>query len=273
MAAVEPLEDVFPGAHAGSLEVRLAAGPHEVDAAQALRYRIFYEEMSALPSAEMRRRRRDFDRFDRAWQHLLIIDHGRESPRDAIVGTYRLHRCDSSTPASELYTTSEYDIAPVLAQPGVLLELGRMCIDPAYRNGATLQLLWRGVAAYVFHYDVKVMFGCTSLVGTDPDALALPLSYLHHAHLAPEGIRPRALPERHVAMDRMAPDAYAARDALRALPPLVKGYLRLGGFVGDGAVVDRQFGTVDVCMVVKTDLVPARYRAHYERETGMGGFL
>lgn len=273
MAAVEPLEDVFPGAHAGSLEVRLAAGPHEVDAAQALRYRTFYEEMAAMPSAEMRRRRRDFDRFDRTWEHLLIIDHGRGDSRDAIVGTYRLHRCDASTPADEFYTGAEYDIAPVLAQPGVLLELGRMCIDPAYRNGATLQLLWRGVAAYVFHYDVKVMFGCASFPGTDPDDLALPLSYLHHAHLAPEDIRPRALPELRVPMDRVAPDSYAPRDALRALPSLVKGYLRLNGFVGDGAVVDRQFGTIDVCMVVKTDLVPERYRAHYERETGMGGFL
>ncbi len=273
MAAAEHLGDFFPGAHAGTLEVRPALNAREINAAQALRYRVFYEEMSAIPSEEMRRKRQDFDRFDPIWDHLLIIDHGRDDTEHAIVATYRLHRCTSKTLRSDLYTVDEYNIDSILAQPGTLLELGRMCIDPEYRNGTTLQLLWRGVASYVFHYGVTMMFGCASLAGTDPDTLSLPLSYLHHSHLAPEEIRPQALSEYRVPMNRLAPGSYTQQGALRSLPPLVKGYLRLGGFVGDGAVIDRQFGTVDVCMVVKTDLVPERYRAHYQRETYPSGLI
>jgi putative hemolysin len=112
------------------------------------------------------------------------------------------------------------------------------------------------------------MFGCASLPGTDPAEHALPLSYLYHYHLAPEQLRLRALPERHVEMNMLAKDAIDVRQARAMLPPLVKGYLRLGGFVGDGAVVDRQFNTTDVGIIVKTDWVTARYYRHYTREDG-----
>ncbi len=267
MPAGVPCHSPVPIARAGNLEVRLATEAREVDAAQALRYRIFYEEMSAKPSPEMQKRRRDFDRYDPLWEHLLVLDHDLGG---TVIGTYRLHRCGTGTPSSELYTNTEYDVAPILEQTGVLVELGRMCIHPDYRNGATAQLLWRGIAHYVFHHDVQLMFGCASLNGTDPDELALPLSYLYHAHLAPPDLRPRALESRRIPMDRLAPHDYSFRDGLKALPGLVKGYIRLGGFVGDGAVIDWQFGTVDICMVVKTERVSKRYRQHYEREAGVG---
>jgi L-ornithine Nalpha-acyltransferase len=110
------------------------------------------------------------------------------------------------------------------------------------------------------------MFGCASLPGIDPDALAVPLSYLRHHHLAPPELRARAVPERYIEMNRLPPDAYNRARALAAVPPLIKGYLRLGGFVGDGAVIDEQFNTTDVCIVVKTDLVTERYHRHYERQ-------
>ena len=109
-------------------------------------------------------------------------------------------------------------------------------------------------------------FGCASLSGTDPDALAAPLSYLYHRHLAPPPLRPIALAERYVDMRRLPREAIDAASTLAALPPLIKGYLRLGGFVGDGAVVDEQFNTTDVCIVVKTDLVAKKYSRHYERQ-------
>ncbi|HEX3521634.1 MAG TPA: hemolysin-like protein, partial [Stellaceae bacterium] len=97
-----------------------------------------------------------------------------------------------------------------------------------------MQLLWSGIAAYVFYYDVVLMFGCASLPGTNPDALSMPLSYLHQFHLAPPALRPRALADRYVEMCRLRPCAIDAIRAMPALPPLIKGYLRLGGFVGDG---------------------------------------
>lgn len=128
-----------------------------------------------------------------------------------------------------------------------------------------MQLLWQGIAQYVFANGIEMMFGCASMSGTDPEAMALELSYLHHFHAAPEEFRPRALAHLYTAMDLMPKDAVSPKQALNALPPLVKGYLRLGGFVGDGAVVDRQFNTTDVCVMVKTDLVTDKYFRHYDR--------
>ncbi len=169
-------------------------------------------------------------------------------------------------PLGGFYSVAEYDLGPILRFPGRILELGRSCVDAGYRNRAVMQLLWRGIAAYVFHHRIDLMFGCASLPGTDPDALAAELTYLYEHHLAPPELRPRALPERYVDMRRAPPGTVDARRALALLPPLIKGYLRLGGFVGDGAVIDRQFNTTDVAIVVKTDLITEKYYRHYERQ-------
>jgi L-ornithine Nalpha-acyltransferase len=244
-----------------SLQVRLAQSAAEIDAAQALRYRVFYEEMGARPSAEMAARHRDFDRFDNDCDHLLVIDHA----QDAVVGTYRLIRRAAALRQGGFYSAAEYDLRALPDHPGEILELGRSCTDASARTGPAAKLMWRGISAYVFHYRIELMFGCASLSGTDPDALALPLSYLHHFHRAPDALCVRALPDRHVGMDRLAKDAIDPAQAQALLPPLIKGYLRLGGFVGDGAVIDRQFNTTDVAVVVKTDLVSDRYYRHYER--------
>jgi putative hemolysin len=248
----------------GRLQVRLAVGAADIDAAQALRYRVFYENLGARPLASLAHLRRDADCFDEGCDHLLVLDHGRVSAA-RVVGTYRLIRRHAAARLGGFYSAGEYDIAPLLAQPGELLELGRSCVDAAYRHRPAMQLLWSGIAAYVFRYNIALMFGCASLLGTDPDAVALPLSYLYHRHLAPLGLRPRALPQRYVDMRRLPDDAIDGPQARAALPPLIKGYLRLGGFVGDGAVIDEQFNTTDVCVVVKTDLVANKYSRHYER--------
>jgi len=247
----------------GSLQVRLADSGFDIDAVQALRYRVFYEEMGARPSAQVAAARRDFDDFDALCDHLMVIDHARHS---AVVGTYRLIRRPMAARHGGFYSAHEYDVSAIEAYPGEILELGRSCVDVGARTRPTMQLLWRGIAAYVFGHDIALMFGCASLPGTDVDALALPLSYLHHAHLAPPEMRPRALPQRYVDMRRLAPDAIDSMRALAELPPLVKGYLRLGGYVGDGAVIDHQFNTTDVCIVVRTDRVTDKYYRHYERQ-------
>ena len=254
----------------GALQVRLAETMADIDAAQALRYRVFYDEMGASPSAEMARIERDFDSFDGVCDHLLVVDHARGSGAAAVVGTYRLIRRSAAAHHGSFYSAAEYDIAEMLAYPGEILELGRSCVDASARNRPTMQLLWRGIAAYVFQYDIALMFGCASLPGTDVDALATSLSYLYHHHLAPQGLRPSALPERRVEMRRLPADVLDPARALGDLPPLIKGYLRLGGFVGDGAVIDHQFNTTDVCVVVKTDLVTDKYYRHYERQARDG---
>ena len=250
---------------AGPIEVRLAETADDVEAAQALRYRIFYERMGARPLPEMARSRRDADRFDGGCDHLLVLDHSRGKGPERVVGTYRLIRRAAAQRLGGFYSAGEYDIAPLLAYPGEVLELGRSCVDAAYRTRAAMQLLWSGIAAYVFHYDIALMFGCASLPGTDAEALAVPLSYLCRHHLAPPELCPRALPHRYVEMRQLPAEAFDPARALAALPPLIKGYLRLGGFVGDGAVIDEQFNTTDVCIVVKTDLVSEKYSRHYVR--------
>jgi len=256
----------FAELRAGNLGVRLAACENDLDAVQSLRYRVFYQEMGAKADGTTARTRRDRDAFDAVADHLLVVDHDLGEGPEAVVGTYRLIRQTGAAKAGKFYSEDEYDISKLRHFPGQLLELGRSCTDSAYRSRAVLQLLWRGIAAYVFHYGIDLMFGCASLHGTDPDALAAELTYLHANHLAPEGIRPRALEHRYVAMDRLDPATIDWRRALMTLPPLVKGYLRLGGFVGDGAVIDSQFNTTDIAVVVQTDLVTEKYYRHYERD-------
>lgn len=251
------------GASAAWLEVRLAGSKAEIEAAQRLRYRVFYEEMGAQPNAAMAAEKRDFDEFDDYCDHLLVINN-RAKEDFGVIGTYRLHRRDNPN-FKGYYSSAEYDIAKIEAFKGAVLELGRSCVDAEWRTKMTMQLLWRGIAGYVFAHKIDLLFGCASLPGTEPQALALPLSYLYHNHLAPAAICPRALPERYAEMNLLPPDKIDSRRALAALPPLIKGYLRLGGFVGDGAVIDPQFNTTDVCVIVQTDLITDKYFRHYDR--------
>ena len=247
------------------LEVRLAATEEEIAAAQALRYRVFYEEMGAKPTPEMAARRSDFDDFDSVCDHLLVLDPARGRGGKAVVGTYRLIRREVGEKFGRFYTAGEYDITKLLDKGGRFMELGRSCVDADYRTGATMQVMWAGIASYVWDRGVDLMFGCASLPGTDPEALAVQLSYLYHYHLAPAEMCPRALPELFVDMNLLPKEELNPRRALASLPPLVKGYLRLGGFVGDGAVIDHQFNTTDVCVMVKTELVTDKYAKHYDR--------
>jgi putative hemolysin len=266
-AEPQPLSGRIVDIAGGHLQVRLAETAADIDAAQALRYRVFYETMGARPLPGMARLCRDSDPFDEICDHLLVLDHSRGAGAAAIVGTYRLIRREAARRSGRFYSAAEYDITKLVTYRGEILELGRSCVDLGYRTRPVMSLLWSGIAAYVFHYDIALMFGCASLPGTDPDALAAPLSYLHYHHLAPPRLRPSALEERYVEMRRLAPDGFDPVRTRSALPPLIKGYLRLGGFVGDGAVVDEQFNTLDVCVVVKTDLVTEKYSRHYERRS------
>ncbi|MBN9090100.1 MAG: GNAT family N-acetyltransferase [Reyranella sp.] len=250
---------------AGDFEVRLAKTAEEIDAAQALRYRVFYEEMKAQPSPETARLRRDFDAYDQICDHLLVLDRRRGEGPEGIVGTYRLIRREHAAKRGRFYSSAEYDVQKMVDFPGEVLEAGRSCIAKDARNTATMQMLWRGIALYAYHYNVQAMFGCASFPGTDPQQHAQAMSYLYHHHLAPPEIRVRAVESRYVNMEMLPRDDYDQRKAMARVPPLIKGYLRLGGYVGDGAVIDGQFNTTDVFVIVKTELVTEKYMRHYER--------
>ncbi len=251
----------------GSLEVRFARTPAEIREAQRVRYQVFYREGGAVPDAATLLVQRDVDAFDAVCDHLLVIDH--EPPDGArkpvVVGTYRLLRQSIAQRHGGFYSGIEYDVDSLIRRhPGMsFLELGRSCVLAPYRNKRTLELLWHGIGAYTTQHQPDVMIGCASLEGTDPARLALPLSFLHHFARAPETWRANARADRYVEMNRMPKELIAQTAALRALPPLIKGYLRLGAHIGDGAVVDHQFGTTDVLIVLPVEKIKSRYLSHF----------
>ena len=254
----------------GSLEVRLATTAKEIRQAQRLRFKVFYDEMAAAANGASLLARRDVDEYDAICDHLLVLDHDVKpgafrSAKPRVVGTYRLLRQDMADRHFGFYSAGEYDVSPVLdAKPGLrFLELGRSCVLGPYRTKRTVELLWHGIWTYVLHHRMDAMIGCASLEGTDPRKLALPLSFLHHYARAPESWRARARPERYVRMDLLSKEAVDPKTAVRALPPLIKGYLRVGATFGDGAVVDRQFNTTDVFVVLPVAAIAPRYIDHF----------
>ena len=258
----------------GNLEVRLARSRSEVRQAQRLRYQVFYEEMTAVPSRLAQFRRRDEDAYDAICDHLLVVDldETRRQSRAGrpvapkVVGTYRVLRQDVAERGLGFYTASEYDILPLVAAKSPryrFMELGRSCVLAPYRGKRSVELLWHGLWTYVREYKIDVMIGCASFEGTDPAVHAEALSFLHHNALAPPEWRCSARTGLHVPMDRIAKDKLNPKVALKAIPPLIKGYLRLGAFVGDGAVIDHQFGTTDVLIVLPVEKIDPRYFEHF----------
>ncbi len=249
-------------------EISLTRDPREIALAQRLRYQVFYEEMNAKPTPEMAAAGRDFDAFDKLCDHLMVYERSRHG-LNQVVGTYRLLPQAVARQHGGFYSATEYDLSPLLDQVGSdggLLELGRSCVHAGYRTSATIQLLWRGIATYMADNAITFMFGCASFAGTVPDQHALALSYLHQHHLAPEAFRVTALPHRHVDMNRMPAGTVTPRAAMAALPPLIKAYLRVGAYIGDGAVIDHQFGTTDVFIMLPVNRIAPKYYSHYERE-------
>ena len=258
----------------GHLQVRLAVTRADVRLAQRLRYHVFYDEMSATPSFTTQLRGLDEDRYDALCDHLLVVD---KSPaaggardwsgrlKSHVVGTYRILRQEVADRSIGFYTQGEYNIAPLIAaKPDYrFMEVGRSCVLKPYRNKRTVELLWHGLWAYVRQHKVDVMIGCASFEGTDPEAHAATLSFLHHYARAPENWRVRAHDSLYVEMNRRPKQDIDVKAALKALPPLIKGYLRLGAFVGDGAVIDHQFGTTDVLIVLPVEKIDPRYFEHF----------
>jgi putative hemolysin len=256
-------------ARIGSLELRFATTKKEIRKAQRLRYRIFFDQGGATPDRLSQLQRRDICPFDRVCDHLIVVDHkaksryGRIKPR--VVGTYRLLRQDVAERSNGFYSAQEFDIAPLLKRhPGLrFLELGRSCVLPEYRSKRTIELLWRGIWMYVQHHGIDAMIGCASFEGVDPHKLALPLSFLHHKARAQGEWQVRALDQRYVGMDYLEAHNISARRALADLPTLIKGYLRLGAMIGEGAVVDHQFGTTDVLIVMPVARIDEKYIDHF----------
>ncbi|WP_299961764.1 GNAT family N-acyltransferase [uncultured Roseobacter sp.] len=246
------------------LSVKLAETVAERRAAQRLRYEVFVEELGGGGAMVDHDARLEQDRFDPFFDHLLLIDGATQ----AVVGVYRVMRRDQAAAAGQFYSADEYDLEPLLRSDRRLLELGRSCVHRDYRGGMAMYHLWNGLAGYIADHGIEVLFGVASFHGTDTAALAEPLSLLHHRHLAPEPLRVRAQPGAFQRMDLIAEDQLDLRAGMLAVPALIKAYLRLGGFVGEGAFVDHAFNTTDVCLILDTARMNERQARLYRDRAG-----
>lgn len=243
-------------------EVRLADSDAERRAAHRLRYEVFVNELGGDGPMVDHAERLEMDRFDPYFDHLILIDH---HAGGAVVGVYRLLRDDQALRAGQFYSEDEYDLTALKSSGRRLMELGRSCVAAPYRGGAAMYHLWQGLAAYVDRHGIEILFGVASFHGTDPKALAAPLSLLHHRHLAPERLRVRTQQDHYQPMNLMAYDDINRPAAMRQVPALIKGYLRLGGYVGDGAFVDHEFNTTDICLVMDIERLNETQKSIYTK--------
>lgn len=251
------------------LSLRLASDDDDLRAAQRLRYEVFVKELGATGPMVDHENGLECDTFDQAFEHLLLIDDTRKAQGlDHVVGVYRLLTSERMARIGRYYSEDEFDLEPLKSTGRKLVELGRSCVHRDYRGGASMLLLWNGLADFVLDRGIEVMFGAASFHGTDPAPLAQSLSHLHHNHLAPPALRVRARGPNRQEMALIAPQDVVRPVAMAGIPALIRAYLRLGGFVGDGAYVDHAFNTIDVCLVMDTDKMSARHRDFYIRRKG-----
>lgn len=238
------------------LTLHLAASEADLEAAQRLRYDVFVRELGSDGAMVDHARGLERDRFDPFCDHLLLRAGGE------VVGVYRLMRQAQAEAAGQFYCDDEYDLEPLRRTGRNLLELGRSCLAPQWRGSSAMYVIWQGLADYVARHEIEILFGVASFHGTDLDALAPALSLLHHSHLSPPDIRVRS--RAYQPMDLLAPETIDRKAAMLSMPALIKGYLRLGGTIGDGAFVDHAFNTTDVMLVMDTarlnEKAAGRYR-------------
>lgn len=247
---------------APEFSVKIAETEQELTAAQALRYDVFVRELGGGGAMVDHAAGLERDRFDPYFDHMLLRDNN----RDQVVGVYRLLRNDQAARIGQFYSEDEYDLGVLKRSGKRLLELGRSCLHPDYRGGSAMFHLWSGLADYVARHRIEVLFGVASFHGTDPQALAQPLTLLHRRHLAPEDLRVRS--KMFENMDLLTEDQLDRKRAMVETPALIKAYLRLGGYVGEGAFVDHAFNTTDVCLILDTARMNPRQRRIYTGERG-----
>ncbi len=252
-----------------ALIARISSSEQDILASQRLRYQVFVEELGATGAGVNHAQRLEADEFDPFCEHLILVDPTRsEAKLEHVVGVYRLLRGEAAAAACGFYSSSEFDLSPLIESGRSLVELGRSCTHPDIRAGAAMFKIWNRLADYVIDNDIEIMFGVASFHGTDAKELLNPLSYLHCRHLAPKDLRMTAMPQEVGPMRLIPCGQVDRRAALKSIPPLIKSYLRLGGFVGDGAFFDFDFNTTDVCLVVDTGNMAEDRRSRYVKYRG-----
>ena len=253
----------FSAIESDNFIIKLVQTKSELKKAQALRYSVFYKEKKAKPTLPKKLIRLDYDKIDKFADHLIVIDKNR---KNKIVGTYRLIRGDVAELYGGYYSSTEFNLINIVNnyQNKHILELGRSCVHQNYRNGTIMNLLWKAIAEYVKLYDIKVLIGCASFSGTDPIKYSEELTYLRDNFSLPANLSVESY-------DNNIYPAYKLNNnnnsnplrTFAKLPPLIKGYLRVGGKVSDNFFVDYRFNTIDLFVVVSTDDIDTRYKKKY----------
>ncbi|MEY8099117.1 GNAT family N-acetyltransferase [Falsihalocynthiibacter sp. S25ZX9] len=247
-------------------ETRLAVTEADLRAAQRLRYEVFVDELGGDGPLVDHEERLERDEFDPFYDHLILIDSSKDSEKgEHVVGVYRLLRGEKAADVGRFYSESEYDLSALKSSGRKLLELGRSCVHKDYRGGTAMFHLWNGLASYVLDHNIEILFGVASFHGTNLEELRQPLAYLHANHLAPPELRVRVLENHFQSMDLVNVADIDRRAAMINTPALIKAYLRLGGFVGEGAYIDHAFNTTDVCLLMDTEKMNAKHKSFYTK--------
>ena len=258
----------FPKIVHGDFIVKLVEKKSELKKAQSLRYSVFYKEKKALPSLAKKILCLDYDRIDKFADHLIVIDKTQKDFKNKIIGTYRLTRGDVGISFGGLYTSAEFNLSNILNSynHSQILELGRSCVHKDYRNGFIMNLLWKAIAEYIKLYDIKILLGCASFPGTDINKFSNELSYLRENFSLPDDLSVVSLDENIFHTHSTDNTNLNKLRTFAKLPPLIKGYLRVGGKVSSSYYIDYNFNTIDLCVVVKTSSINKKYKKKFLKE-------
>ena len=246
-------------------EVRFAKTSAEVKRSQELRYKVFIEEMGGRPCQRDSEPLLEKDEFDDQCRHLILIDHKKNGKKviQKIIGVIRLVLGSEAKLRLGFSSSREYNLDLLVSSGRKCLELGRTCIDKSYRNSLALHYLWKGLGSYTQANNVSFMFGLASFPGNDVKKISMALSFINEKYLAPTEIRPKALKNGFIDMALVPRGEIDKAEALRQMPSLLKGYLRLGARVGEGAFIDRKLNTIDVCIVIDLNKMAKKYKDYY----------
>ena len=220
--------------------------------AQKLRFATFFKKNANESDFQV-----DMDEYDRYCDHLVVIDESVSSAY--VVGTYRLLINSSLNSEVGFYTETEFDLYKLKKLNLRILEAGRSCVHEDYRDGKIIRLLWRGLSSYILQKKVDFIIGCASFEGCNVNSIQNELSFLHHNHLAPEKFLAKSLKNKTAKIQFLKKKNIDNYKTFKLLPPLIKAYLRVGSWVGEGAVIDKNFRTIDVCIILKVDRINAKY--------------
>jgi putative hemolysin len=247
-------------------EVRLTRSKEERKLVRQLRYEVFVEEDGAVPTEEQKNLREEYDGYDRFAEYMAVFHEGK------IVGTYRIIDRAAAEKSDGFYTETEYNLAKIKKVRGNIAEMSRACVKKEYRDGGlVMRMLWMGLGDYILKRKIVVLFGVASWVGKDPADFAQAISYLYYNHLAPLPLRATVLEDMFAEgvnpklsrMNILPRDFVDAAKARAQMPPLIKGYLRLGATFGKGVFIDAPFNTCDVFVICQTKNISRIYQKHF----------